>query len=175
MIETTLALVVGSAILAAGLSLGIRVRQEAYTSRVIAATQDVVVGLRAIFGTANQGYPANVNIAQTLRDQKQGPAIELRNDGCYVLDGTTELCLSVTDDGGGRGMAVRMEYNQKMGGSRAQTCRDLVDVLQRQSMFIEVGAAQPVDGSGQYLRDADWDGFWSSRCSSPLLITFGLR
>lgn len=175
MLETMLAIVAGIAILAGSAALAVRLRAEAKVASAVNAVNEIQIGMRELFGTASQGYPAGLDVAQHLLEHNRAPALPITAAGCFELDGTIVLCPSVPDDGGGRGLGYLLTYQQTVGGQRGQVCQEVVDVLRPQLLDIRVGALSPRDVDGVLLSGPEWQAFWRPLCANPVVIEATLR
>lgn len=175
MVETMLSIVAGIVIVAAGATFAVKLRTEAQASSAISAVSEIQSAMQELFGQATRGYPAGLDVVEYLREHRRAPALRVTPTGCFEIDTTTDLCLSVPDDGGGRGIGYTMTYLQKVGGRRAETCQRLVDTLKPQLLEIRVGALEPRDVDGRLLEGVAWDAFWQPLCANPVIIEATLR
>ena len=175
LMEAMLALTLVAGAFALAIPAAGKVARARHAQDTLASVRDLVSALHSQYGHSGAGYPAGVAVAQALWDKGLAPGVAFDADtGCYTLEGTTDLCLNVPDAGNGRGPEAELEYRQAVGGTRAETCRLLVDNLQQVAIAMEVGADEPVDAQGYYLHGADWTAFWNPRCKQAITITFVL-
>lgn len=176
MIETMIAITTAIVLVAAGAALSVKLRAEARASTAVNAAVEIQTGMRELFGTASLGYPAGLAVAQHLRQHRRGPALPVNAGGCYEVDSSIQLCPSVSDDGGGRGLGWRLNYAQSVGGGRAVVCKKVVDAIRPQLLDISVGGLKPRDTvTGEWLNGEAWDGFWDPKCAAPITFEAILR
>ena len=175
MIETMLAIVAGVILIAGSAALAVKLRTEAKVATAINAVNEIQIGMRELFGAAGQGYPAGLDVAQYLREHQRAPALPVNAAGCFELDTTIDLCPSVQDDGGGRGMGYTLTYVQKVGGRRAEICERVVASMKPQLLDIRAGVLEPCDVGGRFFVGAVWCGFWQPLCANPVTIEATLR
>lgn len=176
LLEASIVLALLAGVVTFGLRVAGTVQQQRHAQTTVLAIQDVLKTVQGVYPDAALiGYPAGIQVAQAVVDHNRAPGPYDSTTGCFELEGTTTLCLSVADSGTGRGPELVLGYQQAVGGARAQTCRLVVDTLQPAAIRMEVGTDQPIDAQGYFLRGANWNDFWEDRCKNPIDIAIALR
>ncbi len=127
-------------------------------------------------------YPAGRLMPDYLATLPSIPSKPYNNlTGCFALDGITDLCIAVPDDGvaigatTGFGSFWELRVVTKAGGSAAQGCVEIARSARTYMLSAGVGADEPRDGDGQWLQGQPWDEWWRQRCDEPLTATFRMR
>lgn len=101
--------------------------------------------------------------------------------GCFALDGVTDLCIRVPDDGAALGTSTGfgsfwdVTLITRAGGSSTASCVEIASAARTYMISAGVGADEPRDGAGQWLQGRPWDDWWRARCDEPLTANFRMR
>lgn len=177
LIEAGMALALGLTVL--GLSLlGARYyQQNTKAAETVLTVREVTRQINALFGQGRSGYPVGTAVpAELIRVGKlPGTLHATATAGLFEIDGIGFLDIRVDAPvGETRGSQVRLALQFPQGVSGGDSaCMQMAKAMRTMAARISATDAQPVDGNGDLLPDAQYQDFWKTRCAQNNMQVIG--